>query len=135
MYQTNIILPAYSRGLHLITHYIIDAMKGHARGAGLVHLFIQHTSAGLMINEAADPNVLIDLERALDLLAPEDRAYVHNEEGPDDMPAHIKAMLTQTALSIPYHEGKLLLGTWQGIFLCEYRNHARARKLILSIAD
>jgi secondary thiamine-phosphate synthase enzyme len=99
----------------------------------MLHVFIQHTSAGLTINENADPDVPADLETALDRLAPEDFPYRHTCEGPDDMPAHIKVSLLDSSLSIPVRGGRLALGTWQGIFLCEYRDRASPRTLILTL--
>jgi secondary thiamine-phosphate synthase enzyme len=98
-----------------------------------LHVFIQHTSASLTINEGADPDVRRDLASSLDALAPEDFPYVHTIEGPDDMPAHVKASLMGSSVSIPVGDGQLLLGTWQGIFLCEHRNRASQRNLVLTL--
>jgi secondary thiamine-phosphate synthase enzyme len=100
---------------------------------GLLHVFICHTSASLAINENADPDVGLDLEMAINHVAPEDLDYVHTVEGPDDMPAHVKSVLIGSSVSVPVAEGKLCLGTWQGIFLCEHRDHASARKLVLTL--
>jgi secondary thiamine-phosphate synthase enzyme len=100
---------------------------------GLLHIFIQHTSASLMINENADPDVPGDLLRVLETLAPEDFPYQHTLEGPDDMPAHVKSALLGSSLSIPVSDGKLCLGTWQGIYLCEHRNRGGSRKLMLTL--
>ncbi len=100
---------------------------------GVLHVFIQHTSAGISINENADPDVPRDLAAALDRVAPEDTPYEHICEGPDDMPAHVKSSLMGSAVSVPVGEGRLLLGTWQGIYLCEFRNRGGRRKLVLTL--
>jgi secondary thiamine-phosphate synthase enzyme len=100
---------------------------------GLLNIFIQHTSASLTINENADPDVLVDLNRALDTLAPEDMPYRHTTEGEDDMPGHIKASLLGCSLTVPIREGRLALGVWQGICLCEHRRHGGRRKLVLTV--
>jgi len=101
--------------------------------AGLLHVFIQHTSASLTINENADPDVPADLERSFNALAPEDFPYAHTCEGPDDMPAHVKSCLLGSSLTIPIAGGRLCLGTWQGIYLCEHRNRAGGRSLVLTL--
>jgi secondary thiamine-phosphate synthase enzyme len=98
---------------------------------GLLTLFIRHTSASLLIQENADPDVHVDLIDALERLAPRDRAYVHTVEGPDDMPAHIKSALTQTSLSIPVKAGRMVLGTWQGIYVVEHRDRPHRREVVL----
>lgn len=104
------------------------------RGSGLLTAFIQHTSASLLIQENADPDVVYDLERFFSRIAPEDnRLYRHTMEGPDDMPAHIRAALTQTQLSIPLMDGELALGTWQGIYVFEHRAHPHRRHIILHL--
>ena len=101
---------------------------------GLCSLYIKHTSASLIIQENADPAVLIDIESFFNRIAPEDESlYEHNSEGPDDMPAHIRSLLTNTSLSIPITNSKLVLGTWQGIYLYEHRNHDYVRKVIVNI--
>jgi secondary thiamine-phosphate synthase enzyme len=100
---------------------------------GILHVFIQHTSASLTINENADADVRTDLEMAINEIAPEDLAYVHTIEGPDDMPAHVKASLMGSSVSIPITSGRLALGTWQGIYLCEHRNQASGRSLVLTL--
>lgn len=123
-----------SRGFHLITHEIVAALPELATvGVGLLHIFLRHTSAALTINENADPDVATDLERAVDLLAPEDFPYTHTVEGPDDMPAHVKTLLIGCSPSIPIHQGRLCLGTWQGIFLAEHRNRAEGRRIVLTL--
>jgi secondary thiamine-phosphate synthase enzyme len=127
-------LSARRRGYHLITSDVVRAIPEIAQiTTGLLHVFIQHTSASITINENADPDVCRDLERALNQLAPEDFPYIHTIEGPDDMPAHVKTALTDTSLSIPIGHGNLLLGTWQGIYLCEHRNQGGPRKLVLTV--
>lgn len=132
--QTELKLPRFSRGNHLITERIAAAMPELARcRVGLLHVFIQHTSASLTINENADPDVPADLADALDALAPEAAEYRHTCEGPDDMPAHVKTALTDTGLTIPVREGRMALGTWQGIYLCEHRNRAEGRRLVLTL--
>ena len=100
---------------------------------GLLHIFLQHTSASLTINENADPDVPADLESSFDAIAPEDFPHRHTVEGPDDMPAHVKAAILGSSLSIPVRDGELLLGTWQGIYLCEHRNDGGRRKLVLTL--
>jgi secondary thiamine-phosphate synthase enzyme len=132
--QRTLTLPPYPRGLHLITDRIEQAMPELSQcRVGLLHIFILHTSASLTINENADPDVRADLESSLNALAPENFPYVHTIEGPDDMPAHVKSALTDTALSLPVRDGRLLLGTWQGICLCEHRNRGGARRLVLTL--
>ena len=131
--QTNIQLPAYSRGYHLITREIL-AHLGPLPKIGFIHLFIQHTSAGITINENADPSVRVDFENIFNNLVPENLPYLtHTMEGPDDMPAHIKAALIGHSIQIPITNHQLNLGTWQGIYLCEFRNRASGRKLIASV--
>jgi secondary thiamine-phosphate synthase enzyme len=118
------------RGLHEVTDEVRQWAEGQGLTTGLLTLFIRHTSASLLIQENADPDVLADLDSFLTRLAPEDRAlYRHNAEGPDDMPSHIRAALTQTQLSVPLVGGRLALGTWQGIYIFEHR-HAPHRRLI-----
>ena len=99
---------------------------------GLLHVFIQHTSASLTINENADGDVRVDLESSLNAIAPEEFPYSHTLEGPDDMPAHVKASLLGSSVTIPVTEGRMALGTWQGIYLCEHRDRAASRSLVLT---
>lgn len=132
--QRQIALSARSRGCHLVTREILAALPElNTFRVGMLHVFIQHTSASLTINENADADVRRDLEMGLNQLAPEDLPYVHTLEGADDMPAHIKAALLGSSVSIPITGGQLALGTWQGIYLCEHRNHGGSRKLVLTI--
>jgi secondary thiamine-phosphate synthase enzyme len=122
------------RGFHLVTDEVLAALPELAQvRVGLLHAFIQHTSAAISINENADPDVPADLASALDALAPEDFPYSHTVEGPDDMPAHVKCALLGSSISVPVRDGKLRLGTWQGIYLCEHRNRASARRLVLTL--
>lgn len=133
-FQEAIELPAKPRGFHLVTSDIVAKLPqlGAVR-VGLLHLFLQHTSASLSINENADADVPLDLETSFSALAPEDFPHRHTCEGPDDMPAHVKASLLGAALSIPIRDGRLALGTWQGIYLCEHRNRGGRRRLIATI--
>ncbi len=131
--QYEIKLPAFRRGFHLITHHILNQVDSLPE-KGLMNIFIHHTSAGLMINENADPSVRTDLNSSFDHLAPERMSYyTHVMEGDDDMPAHIKSALTGVSLTIPISNGRLNLGTWQGIFLGEFRNHGGSRRLTVTI--
>jgi len=132
--QRNVALTARARGCHLVTREVLTALPELATlRTGLLHIFIQHTSASLTINENADSDVRRDLESSLNAIAPEDFPYVHTLEGPDDMPAHVKASLMGSSVSVPVADGKLLLGTWQGIYLCEHRNHGGRRSLVLTL--
>jgi len=132
--QKNVGLPAQPRGLHLITSHVVQHTPDLARcRVGLLHMFLQHTSAALMINENADPDVPADLSRMFERLAPEDFPYTHTVEGPDDMPAHVKTALLGCSLTVPVSEGKLCLGTWQGIYLCEHRNRGGSRRIVLTL--
>lgn len=123
-----------ARGFHLVTREILSqgpSLEGLA--AGVLHLFIQHTSASLLVNENADPDVRGDLERWANVVAPENAPYYeHTLEGPDDMPAHIKAALFGPSLLLPVRNGQLALGTWQGIYLGEHRDHATGRTVMAS---
>lgn len=132
--QRNIALQPVRRGFHLITDKVLAALPElRATKVGLLHVFIQHTSASLTINENADRDVRTDLEMAFSRVAPENFPYVHTIEGPDDMPAHVKAALLGSSVSVPVKEGRLQLGTWQGIYLCEHRDAASSRSLVLTL--
>jgi len=121
------------QGLYEFTHKVVELVQSAGLDEGLVTIFIRHTSASLLIQENADPSARIDMERWLNRLVPEDDTlYTHTLEGPDDMPAHIKASLTATSLSVPVSEGKLLLGTWQGIFLWEHRHSRGEREVVIN---
>ncbi len=122
------------QGLHSISSSVENAVNSEGVSNGLCNLFIQHTSASLIIQENADPSARHDLERWLNRLVPEnDSLYTHTCEGPDDMPSHIKAILTQVSLSIPIINGNLALGTWQGIYLWEHRKRGHQRIVLVSI--
>ena len=122
------------QGLYDITHKVVELVNSAGINEGLVTLFIRHTSASLLIQENADPSAQEDLENWLNRLVPEtDALYTHTVEGPDDMPAHIKAALTATTLSIPLAEGALVLGTWQGVFVWEHRHHRGEREVVVNI--
>jgi secondary thiamine-phosphate synthase enzyme len=132
--QRTIQLAARSRGFHLITREVLAALPELASfDVGLLHVFLQHTSASITINENADPDVPADLESAFGQLAPEDFPYRHAIEGPDDMPAHIKAAMIGSGVTIPVTSGSLCLGTWQGVYLCEHREHGGRRRLVLTL--
>ena len=131
--QFEIVLPEYGRGYHLITHLIENELHD-LPDIGILHVFIKHSSAGLTINENADPTVRIDFESFLNDLIPENHhLYRHVMEGSDDMPAHLKASLLGSSVTIPISNGKLNMGTWQGIYLCEFRNYGGRRKLVITI--
>ena len=127
---------ARGQGLHEITAEVAREVAASGLGEGLCTLFLRHTSVSLTIQENADPSARRDLETWLNRQVPEnDPLYTHTMEGPDDMPAHIKAALTATSLGIPIVDGRLALGTWQGIFLWEHRHRAGARKIVIHLAD
>ncbi len=131
--QKEIILPALSRGFHIITSQIEKELENLPE-SGLLNIFIKHTSAGLTINENADPSVIDDFESFMKRLVPEDTSlFSHTMEGSDDMPAHIKSSVFGVSLNIPISQHRLNLGTWQGIYLCEFRNSRHRRKLVLTI--
>ena len=133
-FQQTITLAARSRGFHLITREVVNAMPAIADvTVGQLQVFIQHTSASLTINENADPDVRLDLESAINAIAPENFPYIHTLEGPDDMPAHVKSSLLGASVLVPVTEGRLNLGTWQGIYLAEHRDDATPRRLVLTL--
>lgn len=133
--QYRVELPARQRGCHLITSTVEQHLEALARiRVGMLQIFLQHTSASLTINENADPDVRADLETALNTISPEQGLpYRHTLEGPDDMAAHVKSSLLGCSLLIPVADGRLALGTWQGIYLCEHRNHGGPRRLVLTL--
>ena len=136
--QKDIQLKARNRGFHIITSEIqraLNDLQTETRlEVGLCHIFIHHTSASLSINENADPDVRGDLERHFSVLAPENAPhYEHTLEGPDDMPAHIKTVLIGESLTVPVRDGALALGTWQGLYLCEHRDHAGSRRMVATL--
>ena len=136
-HQATLTLPAYARGIHIITPLIENAIEPlipYSSEAGLVHLFLQHTSASLAINENADPDVRLDTEDWLNRIAPADQPeYRHTLEGSDDLPAHFKSLMLGVSLTIPLINGVLGLGMWQGIYLCEHRNQISQRKLVITV--
>ena len=134
-FQREITLPPRPRGFHLITREVVGQMPEIGRFAvGLAHLFVRHTSAALALNENADPTVRADMEAYFNRLAPENAPYYrHTSEGPDDMPAHLKAVLLGSSLTIPISGGRLALGTWQGIYLCEHRDDGGLRRLVVTL--
>lgn len=131
--QTEITLAAYEQGYHLITSIILQQIP-QLPSTGIFHLYIKHTSAGLTINENADSSVRVDFEQIFNKIVPENMPFLtHTMEGSDDMPAHIKASLVGSSVSIPITNGRLNLGTWQGIYLCEFRNYGGRRKVVATI--
>ena len=130
--QTTIQLAPKQRGFHLVTQEIMSQLNLPGQ-TGLLNLFLQHTSASLTLNENADPDVPVDLENSINAIVPEDFAYTHTLEGPDDMPAHVKASLLGSSVTVPVSNGRLALGTWQGIYLCEHRDRGTQRHLLLTL--
>lgn len=135
MFQAIVNLRPRSRGFHLITEEVLAELPQLSQiQIGICQVFIQHTSASLSINENADPTVRRDFEYFFSKIAPEnDPNYEHNDEGPDDMPAHLKAALLGNSVNIPIRNGKLALGTWQGVYLCEHRDHSGSRKVVITV--
>jgi secondary thiamine-phosphate synthase enzyme len=132
--QREIELRPRPRGVHLVTSEIVDALPElRDLHVGLAHLFIRHTSASLTLNENASPDVRRDFESWFNVAVPEDFAWTHTAEGADDMPAHIKASLMGPTLSLPIAGGRLALGTWQGVYLCEHRDHGGSRSLLATL--
>jgi secondary thiamine-phosphate synthase enzyme len=135
VHQRELTLPAVSRGFHLVTDRIERAVPEiRDIQAGIAHVFIKHTSASLTLNENADPTVRTDFESHFDVTVPEGAPYYrHTSEGPDDMPAHLKASLLGSAVAVPITSGRLNLGTWQGIYLCEHRDHGGPRRIVVTL--
>ena len=132
MERKELVLPKYGRGFHLITDFLEGELD--LSGVGVAHVFMLHTSAGLTVNEAADPDVRIDFETIFNKLVPEgDKDYVHTAEGLDDMPAHVKSSLVGCSVFLPFEDGKFVLGLWQGVFLCEFRNAERRRRVLVTL--
>lgn len=132
--QKRMTVGPFRRGFHLITRDVANALPELAEiQVGTAQVFIQHTSASLTINENADPDVRVDLESSMNAIAPESFPYVHTMEGPDDMPAHVKCSLLGSSVCVPISGGGFALGTWQGIYLCEHRDHASARHLVVTV--
>lgn len=134
--QTTFQLTPKRRGCHLITREVMEHLPQPLPKVGLLHLFLQHTSCALSINENADPDVRTDMSKIMDRLVREGEAYYdHTMEGLDDMPAHAKSSLFGVSLTIPITDGRLHLGTWQGIYLCEFRDYGGARRVVASIYE
>jgi secondary thiamine-phosphate synthase enzyme len=132
--QREIRLAAAPAGLHDVTREVAEVVRASGVRTGLCHVFVQHTSASLLIQENADPSARADLEEAFRRLAPENAPhYTHTAEGPDDMPSHIRAALTHSSETIPIADGRLALGTWQGLYLFEHRKHAAGRRIVVTI--
>lgn len=135
MKQIEFSLPPFPRGYHVVTDEMLSAL-GPLPKIGMLHLFIKHTSAAITINESADPDVLTDFESVFNHIVPENLPFlVHTIEGPDDMPAHIKAAMIGHSISVPISNHRINLGTWQGIYLCEFRNRAGSRKIVATIME
>lgn len=133
-HQHELTLGTRGRGTYDLTRQVQDAVQASGIRTGLCHLFIRHTSASLMLCENADPVVRADLERFMQRLVPDgDALFEHDAEGPDDMPAHVRSVLTQSDLNIPVREGRLALGTWQGLYLWEHRTAPHERKVLLTL--
>lgn len=132
--QTEFSLPAKCRGCHLVTHEVLDHLPKPLPKMGMLNLFVKHTSCALSINENADPDVRTDMEKILNRMVKENEPYYdHTIEGADDMPAHAKSSLIGVSITIPITNGRLNLGTWQGIYLCEFRNYGGPRKIVATI--
>ncbi|KAI9018523.1 hypothetical protein CLU79DRAFT_705689 [Phycomyces nitens] len=133
-YQKQIRLAAYPKGCHLVHQEIVSQVPEIKNfKVGMANIFLQHTSASLMLNENCDPDVRTDMSMALDRVCPDNLPYIHTDEGPDDMPGHLKAGLIGVSLNIPISNGRLNVGTWQGIYLCEHRIHGGSRKIVVTL--
>ena len=133
-YQQLLQINTSAKSLSKITSKVKEAVAKSGVKTGLCNLFLRHTSASLIIQENADPDVLVDLENFISKLVPEDYNYIHSAEGPDDMPAHIRSVLTHTSEQIPINNGRLVLGTWQGIYVWEHRQRSHCRELVIHIS-
>ncbi|ORX59931.1 hypothetical protein BCR36DRAFT_579377 [Piromyces finnis] len=133
--QKTISLNAKRRGCYLVTDEVLSHIQSELSEykCGMANFFLQHSSASITINENCDPDVRKDMEMMLNRIAPENAPYIHTFEGADDMPAHVKSSLFGCSLNIPISNGKLALGTWQGIWLCEHRNHAGGRRMVITL--
>jgi len=133
-HQRQLRVSTRGRGLRELTAEVAAEVQGSGVVTGMAHLFVHHTSASLIVCENADPSVLVDLEAFFARLVPDgDRLFIHTAEGPDDMPAHVRSVLTATTLSVPVVDGRLALGTWQGLFLYEHRQSPHARRLTVTV--
>lgn len=136
MFQTELHVRPSGPGLHPITPEVAEAVRSSGVTTGLCHVFVRHTSASLLIQENADPSARRDLEEAFRRLAREGESwYTHTAEGPDDMPSHVRAALTSTSETIPVADGRLALGTWQGLYLFEHRAHPGTRRILVTVSD
>ncbi|HAC63490.1 MAG TPA: hypothetical protein DCF68_08095 [Cyanothece sp. UBA12306] len=133
-YQKNLIFSTRGKDFHPITRQVEGVVTESGIKTGLCTIFVRHTSASLVIQENADPDVLADLSNFFAQLVPESGRYIHSTEGPDDMPAHIRSVLTKTSEQIPVNQGRLLLGIWQGIYLWEHRQRSHQREIIVHIS-
>ena len=135
LFQKEVVLPSYSRGFHIVTNQIVSKIPEIEKiNNGFLQVFIKHTSASLTINENADPTVREDFESHINILVPENASYYkHDYEGSDDMPAHIKSSLMGASVQVPVTNGRLNMGIWRGIYLCEHRNYASGRNLVLTL--
>jgi secondary thiamine-phosphate synthase enzyme len=133
LHREELRLPARGRGLYRIDRELAEVIARSAARRGLCSVFVQHTSASVLIQENADPSVLRDLERGLQRLVPEGAGWEHDDEGPDDMPAHLRTALGHTSETIPVEDGRLSLGTWQGVYLWEHRERPRARSIVVTV--
>ncbi|MCB0366461.1 MAG: YjbQ family protein [Bdellovibrionaceae bacterium] len=134
MFQTELRISTHGKGLYLFNREAESLLEGHLPDTGLVHLFLQHTSASLVIQENADPTAKNDLETFMERLAPEDEAWhTHTVEGPDDTTSHLKSALTQSFLVLPVQNGRLALGTWQGLYLWEHRRAPHTRRILITV--
>jgi secondary thiamine-phosphate synthase enzyme len=134
VHQRSVTAATKGRGLYDVTAEVSRVVREAGIATGLCTVFLRHTSASLVVQENADPAVLRDLERWIEALAPEDRSYEHDAEGPDDMPAHLRASVTSTSVSIPVTAGALALGTWQALYLWEHRRAHHSRELVVHVA-
>ncbi|KAI9321320.1 hypothetical protein BX666DRAFT_1850259 [Dichotomocladium elegans] len=132
--QKHIRLSAKPRGCHLVHNEIVSQVPEIRNyKVGMANIFLQHTSASLMLNENADPDVRVDMEMGLNKIVPENFPYIHTDEGADDMPGHLKSGIIGVSLNIPITDGRLATGTWQGIYLCEHRNHGGSRRIVVTL--
>jgi len=134
VFQTTLRLRPYPRGFHLITGEVEEALRECSVHNGIVHIFIKHTSASLTINENADPSVRSDMESFMNEICDDKHYFIHTYEGNDDMPAHLKASLLGSSVTVPLTNGRLNLGTWQGIYLGEHRDRGGSRQIVLTVA-
>ncbi|XP_067649251.1 UPF0047 protein YjbQ-like [Haliotis asinina] len=133
-YQKEVTIPAKKRGCHLISDDIVKQFPEIKKiSVGLLHIHIKHTSASVALNENWDPDVRVDMEMMLNKIVPEGAGYLHSCEGPDDMPAHVKAALIGSSVTVPITDGRMNMGTWQGVWLCEHRNRAGSRHLVATL--